>query len=182
MLQLTGIPSASAASLPSTALLQQEQTNPFEYAFAMPLLSPLSGITAGVFNSCSPALDGLPVYNFLSIYNPGSQPFSADVEVYGQDGTLNTERSFRIAELAPAERRDFALGHEDGQVVGIYRIIPDDTAQQDRGVSQPLRPRSSRSIPLRLPALGLLRQLLPWSHSRLHYGPGDQLGRSSQPH
>ncbi|HQH28970.1 MAG TPA: hypothetical protein PLP17_16375, partial [Oligoflexia bacterium] len=101
-------------------------TKPVEYAFAIPVNNPLRGETYGLFNSYNPILDQTPVFNWLSIYNPGAAPFSASVQVFRQDGTIDPAAGFYIAGLAPGERRDYPLGHPLGQVVGLYRIIADD--------------------------------------------------------
>lgn len=102
-----------------------------DYAYSLPTLNPITGTTAGIFNSFNPSGGLVPTFNWLSVYNPGDAAFSATVELYDQSGALSG--SFPITALAPGNRRDFPLGHEDagngGQVVGIYRIVPDDSDQ-----------------------------------------------------
>src|SRR5690606_33128016 len=97
-----------------------------EYAFSLPINAPLTGPTSGVFNSFNPENQDRPVFNWLSIYNPGDQPFNANVSVYAQDGTLSAEQSFSVTDLSPGARQDFALGHQNGQVAGLYEIVPED--------------------------------------------------------
>lgn len=122
-----GRSSANITCISTIYRMRSSDTQPIEYAYALPLLSPLSGESYGVFNSFDPSGKAIPVANFLSIYNPNKiKTFSAEVFVYKQDGTLDEARSFKLDSLAPSERRDFALGHEDGQVVGTYRIVPAD--------------------------------------------------------
>lgn len=96
-----------------------------EYAFSIPAGDSISGETSGVYNSMNPEAKPEPTYNWLSIYNPGETDFSAVIELYDQDGNLNQD--LEVNALRPGERRDFALGHEQGQVVGIYRILPLDS-------------------------------------------------------
>lgn len=96
-------------------------TKAVEYAFALPVRSPLRGRTAGIFNSMNPS--GLiPVENWLTIYNPGSDTFSASIELFDRDG--NASGGFFVDSLAAGGRRDFALGHTSGQQIGLYRIVP----------------------------------------------------------
>ena len=102
---------------------------PVEYAYAIPAGATVRGETAGVYNSIDPALTPIEVYNWLSVYNPGEDVFRGQVQVYRQDGSWDAEQSFLVADLQPGERRDYPLGHEVGQVVGLYRIIPEDTTQ-----------------------------------------------------
>ena len=101
-----------------------------EYAFSIPALDPLSGNSAGVYNSMNPSAAAQPVANWLSLYNPGTQPFSARIEVFPQNGGLSPSRTFELSHLPPKQRRDFSLGHDEGQVVGLYRILPENQSQQ----------------------------------------------------
>ncbi len=100
-----------------------------EYAFALPVENPLRGESFGIYNSFNPGGADEPVLNWFSIYNPGNVSFDGTVELYRADGSIDQARSFPVSDLAPGERRDFALGHNDGQVVGIYRIVPDNDSQ-----------------------------------------------------
>lgn len=102
---------------------------PVEYAYNLPEFSELRGTTAGIFNSYRPDARPGVVYNWLSVVNLSSTPFSAYVALYGPDGGFNSARSFQMPSLQPGERRDFALGHPDGQQAGIYRLIANDPTQ-----------------------------------------------------
>jgi hypothetical protein len=102
-------------------------SRPLQYVYATPAVAPLQGVSSGLYNSMNPEGQlGLPVLNWLSVFNQGSTPFSAMVMVYNQDGSLNTAVSFRIENLASGDRVDAALGHPEGQSTGMYRIVPDD--------------------------------------------------------
>ncbi len=101
-----------------------------EYVFAVPAGQILRGKSSGIYNSMNPEPGAVrPVANWLSLYNPGDAPLSVQVRVFNQDGSTSPERSFRIDNLAPGDRRDTALGHPEGQVTGIYQILPDDELQ-----------------------------------------------------
>lgn len=101
-----------------------------EYVYAIPAGGLLSGTSSGLYNSMNPeGPDGLPVFNWLSVFNPGDKPLSASVEVYTHDGDLDAERSYRIENLARGDRQDSALGHPAGKTTGMYRIVPDDPEQ-----------------------------------------------------
>lgn len=107
-----------------------ENHKALDYVFAIPADSLSMGTAYGTFNSFNPSgLESEPTYNWLTVYNPGSTNFTAKVNVYDQSGALNKEASFRVKELKPLERRDFALGHNRGQFVGTYEIIPNDGSQ-----------------------------------------------------
>ncbi|MCB0324390.1 MAG: PQQ-dependent sugar dehydrogenase [Bdellovibrionales bacterium] len=109
-----------------TALYRQTATGTtIEYAYSLPLQSPTTGTQVGLYNSYSPAGSDRTVYNWLSVFNPGTEPFGAQVSVFNQEGTLDETRSFSVTNLAPGARQDFALGHPDGQVVGLYVIEPE---------------------------------------------------------
>ena len=95
-----------------------------EYAYALAMSEPLQGESHGVFNSINPKGGKTPTANWLSIYNAGEEFFHAYVSIYKQDGSYDEEHSFRILNLEPGERKDLALGHEYGQVVGSYTITP----------------------------------------------------------
>ena len=103
-----------------------------EYAFSIPASGDLLGESSGVINSIDPDGGNSPVLNWLSVSNTSSEAFSAQIEVYNQDGSLNAEASLSISGLQPKERRDYALGHPRGQVAGLYRIRPTNNAQQYR--------------------------------------------------
>lgn len=98
-----------------------------EYAFSLPILQPLTEASSGIFNSFNPTASPEPVYNWLSVINLSAEPGSFSVKVYNLDGTLNPDAGFRVANLRPGQRRDYALGHPSGFQAGIYRIEPDDS-------------------------------------------------------
>ncbi len=97
---------------------------PLEYAFSIPAGKSLRGEASGVYNSMNPAGDGVPTYNWLSIYNEEDASFRAVIRRYDQQGALREE--IPVVLSMKGERQDFSLGHEEGQVVGIYEIIPED--------------------------------------------------------
>ena len=100
---------------------------PVEYAFALPVRRPNTGTTAGLFNSYQPDGGTTPVFNWLTIYNPDAERFfNAKVYIYDQTGKLQPEQTRTIRHLRPRMRTDLSLGHERGQVVGSYRIVPDN--------------------------------------------------------
>ncbi len=100
-----------------------------EYAYALPVRAALTGETNGVYNSMNPEPGNLqPVFNWLSLVNRSSLPFSAEVRVYNQNGSVNEAQSFQVT-LLVGQRRDYALGHPSGHKVGLYRIIPTDLVQ-----------------------------------------------------
>ena len=104
-----------------------------EYAYSIPVASPLVGVSSGVYNSLNPeGEEAGAVYNWLSVYNPGAGGFEDTlfdgvIEVFDQRGVY--KESIDVTDLRPGERRDFALGHPYGQVTGLYRIIPRRAAQ-----------------------------------------------------
>ncbi len=98
---------------------------PLEYSLSLPVSNPIQGETFGIFNSMNASGFSEPVYNWLSVYNPGTENFSALVQLYNVDGSARS--SFTVSNLAPGTRNDFPLGHNEGQVVGLYRIIPENS-------------------------------------------------------
>jgi len=103
-----------------------------EYAFALESSGDLHGSASGIFNSINPDGERKPVLNWLSLANNSAEPFSAQILLYNQDGSINHPASFRVTQLQPKERRDFALGHPLGQIVGLYSIVPDNAVQPYR--------------------------------------------------
>ncbi len=97
-----------------------------EYAFSLPPFSPLTGVNAGTYNSIDPSGQGVRVFNWLSVFNPGRRPFFATVDLYAQDTAGTPFQSFRVQGLRPGERYDYPIGHPDGEVVGLYVIRPDE--------------------------------------------------------
>ncbi len=105
-----------------TSAAPEEPSYP-DYAFYIPVRQAEQGSLYGMYNSINPT-PGLnnPTLNWLSIYNPGSELFSASVNVYRSDGTL--ERTVGVA-ISPGARDDIELGSPGGrQVTGIYEIVP----------------------------------------------------------
>ena len=110
-----------------TAVYRFSYNNPskeVDYAFVYPVVDPLEGVTGGLFNSMDPETSQRPTQNWLSIYNPGTEKFKGRLELYNQAGGLLEDR--RLMELEPGSRMDYPLGHDSGEVVGMYKIIPDD--------------------------------------------------------
>jgi len=99
-----------------------------EYAFSLPVIGSLTGVSAGLFNSFNPELGSTPVYNWLTVVNDDAASFSASIDLYDQGGSFVETR--QVQNLAPGERRDIALGHETGQIVGLFRITPDNLSQR----------------------------------------------------
>lgn len=100
----------------------------FEYAYVLPVENPQFGSLAGVFNSMNPSFLDTPTQNWLSIINLDSSSFSANVELYAASGVL--AKVVTVSGLAPNGRVDVPIGHPDGQVTGIYRIVPTDGSQR----------------------------------------------------
>ncbi len=92
-----------------------------EYGFVLPVRPPLTGVTSGIYNSMNIEGGSTPVYNWLSVYNPGILPIEGVVKLYDLDG--NFEDSFSLPMLDPGERTDLPLGHDVGQKVGLYEIL-----------------------------------------------------------
>ncbi len=104
-----------------------------EYAYALPVRAPLQGETYGVYNSINPEpTNPQPVYNWLSLINQGTKQFTASVLVYQHDGSIDEQQSFEVT-LFPRERKDFALGHQNGHEVGLFRLVPRDLNQAYEG-------------------------------------------------
>lgn len=101
-----------------------------QYAFSLPAGRALRGTVSGTYNSMNPEGTATPVHNWLSIYNLSEKSFSAKLEVYRLDGTLDTSQSRTLNRLRAGERRDIPLGHELGQQVGMYRIVPKVSTQE----------------------------------------------------
>ncbi|HQH28607.1 MAG TPA: hypothetical protein PLP17_14515, partial [Oligoflexia bacterium] len=95
-----------------------------EYAYSLPVETPLRGPSYGIYNSMQPdPRNEAPVANWLSIYNPGIDSLAFVIEIYDQSGARMD--NIRINSLPPGGRTDVALGHPHGQTTGIYRIIPE---------------------------------------------------------
>lgn len=96
-----------------------------EYAYSLPVTSPLRGESAGIFNSINPQGDAQPVINWLSIYSPSDDILEGVIHIHDQNG--GTIDQIPFANIAPGNRMDIPLGHPDGQVVGMYRITMFDS-------------------------------------------------------
>ncbi|HMO18975.1 MAG TPA: hypothetical protein PKA63_13000 [Oligoflexia bacterium] len=109
----------------NTLTYRYNALNEIEYVTSSSLNSVLRGKSYGVYNSINPdASASAPVYNWLTIYNPGDVPFSG--KVYVKDHGGNEVWVIGVDEIAPGIRQDFGLGHIWGQVVGTYEIVPDN--------------------------------------------------------
>jgi len=97
------------------------------YAFSLQTNLESNGMKSGIFNSMNPSLAPTPVQNWLSILNSSTQPFTATIELYDVRGVPLAE-PLRMAQLEPGARRDIPLGHDRGQLLGLYRIIPEDAS------------------------------------------------------
>ena len=95
-----------------------------DFAYALPLKSPLKGITGGIYNSFNPSGLELPTLNWLSVINQNSFAWSGQVRVFDVDGNLQSIKA--IANLAPGQRKDISLGHDSGQTTGTYQIVPEN--------------------------------------------------------
>ena len=101
-------------------------TKQFQFGYVLPVRNPLSGTNGGVYNSYDPSGLGIPTLNWLSIINTDDTDFSAALQVYQQDGSLSGV--IETGTLQPGERRDFPLGHTDGERSGVYIILPSDSS------------------------------------------------------
>ncbi len=132
MYQLETGSSLANSSLRCTTLIYRfagaGATVPVAYSYAMPVMTPVSGETFGLFNSYNPVSTALPpAENYLSIGNPSGLPFSATVFLFDAAGV--SLGSIPVQNLPPNARTDFALGHPSGSVVGSYRIVPVNGSQ-----------------------------------------------------
>ncbi len=97
------------------------------YGFSIPVANSLHGTSWGSYNSYNPNGAQLPTQNWLSLVNTDSEPLSGDIFIYKSDGTL--QGTLPVNNLAPGGRRDFPLGHPEGQRSGVYKIILDNSEQ-----------------------------------------------------
>ncbi len=111
---------------------QDARVESFEYAFAIPLQNPISGTHQGLFNSINPSVEPTPVFNWLTVFNSSDAAFEAILELRNFDGS--SRRLQRIGPLPSGQRLDIAIAHDDeflnGQSVGLYRILPDNSEQE----------------------------------------------------
>lgn len=101
---------------------------PFQFAYALPVRDPLQGTVGGTFNSYNASNLPDPTWNWLTLANVSDENFDAILELWDVDGSLIS--SGTLPTLAPGERRDFALGHTEGQRVGVYLIRPANATQK----------------------------------------------------
>ncbi len=100
----------------------------FDFAYAVPLLTPLTAESSVAFNTYQPgrstAEQGRPVYNWLGVLNldPNSSR-SFTVHSYNANGVLLRSRTVTIS---PFARMDLEAGHESpgANNVGLQRIVP----------------------------------------------------------
>ena len=104
----------------------------YEFAFAVPLLQPLTGETAVSFNTFQPSYNpseaGDVVRQWLSIVNlDRSNTRSFDVRRYDQNGSLVAEQQ---ADVLPFQRLDLEAGHDNPGPgnVGLNVIEPTDSS------------------------------------------------------
>lgn len=100
----------------------------YDFAYALPVRNSDTGNTAGVYNSFNPTGSQDVTYNWLSVVNLDTVPFSASIQLFNSDGTLL--KTLQVKNATPNSRVDLALGHDLGQVVGTYKIVPTDKTLQ----------------------------------------------------
>ncbi|HMO18624.1 MAG TPA: hypothetical protein PKA63_10180 [Oligoflexia bacterium] len=109
----------------NTLTYRFNSSNKVEYATSSSLNSTVRGKSYGVYNSINPSITvNSPVYNWLTIFNPGELSFSGNVYLRDQGG--NEIGIIPVQDIPPGGRQDFGLGHVLGQVVGVYEIVPDN--------------------------------------------------------
>lgn len=99
-----------------------------EYAYSLPFSSGAIGATVGTFNSFDPENRASVSYNWLSVVNTGNSNFSARIQLFALDGSPLGGPELVVENLAPSGRQDIALGHPNGEQIGLYRIIPDNNS------------------------------------------------------
>ena len=105
-----------------------ESGKELEYALSVPAYFPLVGKTGGVFNSMNPdQTRPEPVLNWLSVVNSGDKEIRGSIKVHYRDDSGLEDEDIRF-DLNVDGRKDFALGHLKGQVIGTYEIVPDDAS------------------------------------------------------
>lgn len=109
----------------ATAVYRSSFENPehaFDYAYFLPAVELQRGTAAGLYNSMNPNIALAPVQNWLSIYNPEQNPLELKIELYDSAG--QPRENGTVLSLQGGERRDIALGHEQGYQLGLYKITP----------------------------------------------------------
>ncbi|MCB0323274.1 MAG: DUF1996 domain-containing protein [Bdellovibrionales bacterium] len=100
-----------------------------DYAYTLPTQAALRGFSAGTYNSMNPDVAAGPVFNWFTIYNPNDQAQTFSVSIYSANGDAHPTKAVGQVRLEAKERRDFALGHDTGQEVGLYTITPTDSSK-----------------------------------------------------
>lgn len=95
-----------------------------EYGFSLPLISPVSGTTAGIYNSYNPTGAPQPVANWLSIINLSNEVQSYQVQSFGIGGEPDASATLQVSGVQPGERRDVSLVSTEGYTIGAYRLTP----------------------------------------------------------
>ncbi|HMO17971.1 MAG TPA: hypothetical protein PKA63_09860 [Oligoflexia bacterium] len=118
----SGLNNTSVSCVPLT--YKMNNSSNLEYATASRTDSEIRGKSSGVYNSFNPDPNSpRPVYNWLSVYNPGSiASFSGIIKVKDQSGI--TVQDIPVL-ISPGGRQDYPLGHPFGMVTGSYEIVPD---------------------------------------------------------
>lgn len=101
-----------------------------DYAYFLPIFNGQDAAVSGTYNSFNPEQQTEPVYNWLTVYNPGSSQAEGTLSLYLPDGTFLRDEQLI---LAAKERRDIPLGHSfdpgaggnaNGQTAGLFRLAP----------------------------------------------------------
>ena len=100
----------------------------FDYVYSLAVQNAQSGRLSGVYNSLDPAGGDNISYNWLSLVNFDTTPFTATVKVYAGGGALDYE--VPVTNLAPGARQDIPLGHPKGQVTGLWVVNPQDNSKR----------------------------------------------------
>lgn len=98
-----------------------------DYAYVVPELVARRGKSSGTYNSMNPDPTAGPVFNWFSLYNPGSKAMYLNIRLV--QGAAGLQREKRRVRLAPYQRLDLALGHDHGKQIGMYVIEPDSPTQ-----------------------------------------------------
>ncbi len=98
----------------------------FDFAYVLPVRASLTGDVGGLYNSFN-SFGPSPALNWLSVVNNSDSEFNAVLDIHSYEGSV--ESSFPLPPLAPYERRDFGLGHPQGQRAGVYRLRPANPSQ-----------------------------------------------------
>ncbi len=105
-----------------------EDDGNIDFAYSLPEINIITGESNGVYNSHNPNAVAPATQNWKTVYNASNNPFSAWLEIYDQVGSLIDR--IRISNLPKEQRIDIPLGHILGEVVGMYKIVPDNPTQE----------------------------------------------------